>query len=140
MYHFFFNISFSFGHPNWSEAPWVFSKYMLTLSDNSIFCFYFGHILNEQMQVQGRACFFDISQFFVIVRNGEKIGILGEYLPYGWHYYFLFFRMTRMCGTWCLWNLSTFDYIANNSNKFFFKKKNLTSILIIFVYFGALKK
>ena len=110
LYQFFFNLDFSFGYPNWSETPWVFRKY---ISNISIFCFYFGGILKEGMQVRGRAFFSDVSQFFVKVRTGEKIGLLGEYLPYGWPYYFFFFRMTRMCATWCLWNLSTFDYTAN---------------------------
>ena len=50
-YHFFFNWGFSFGHPNWSETPWVFRKYMLILSDISIFYFYFKDIHNERTQV-----------------------------------------------------------------------------------------
>ena len=59
---------------------------MLTLSDISIFYFYFKDIHNERTQVWveglwGMACFNDFI-LFVKVRTGEKVGLLAEYLPY----------------------------------------------------------
>ena len=114
---------------------------MLTLFDIWIFYFYFGDILYEQTQIQGRASFSDI----ILSLKYRREDWSSWRVPTLWMaliFFFFFFRWLECvqhdaCEIWILLIILLISII--NSYDFFFEKKNLISIPIIFGYFGALK-